>query len=135
MKGYLLDTNICIFAFRDEHCIVERMRQSGKDNCFVSDITVMELRFGAYKNRRKEENLGIVNSFLKKVKVVRFADTIDVFCQEKIRLEALGKKLEDYDLLIGCAAKAKGLTMVTDNVKHFDRIEGIEIENWVKRSA
>jgi tRNA(fMet)-specific endonuclease VapC len=132
MKGYLLDTNICIFALRGEHGIGERMRQCGKDSCYVSDVTIMELRYGAYKSRRTEEDLALIDNFLKKVKVVRFADTIDLFCQEKIRLEALGKKLEDYDLLIGCAAKAKGLTMVTDNVKHFDRIEGIEIENWVK---
>lgn len=65
--------------------------------------------------------------------MVPFANTIDIFCKEKIRLEKLGKKLEDYDLHIGCAAKTQSLIMVTDNVKHFDRIEGIEVENWVER--
>ena len=133
MKGYLLDTNICIFAFRGEYGITERMRQCGEANCYVSDITVMELRYGAYRSAKTQENLSVVNNFLKKVKLVPLSVTIDTFCQEKIRLEGIGKKLEDYDLFIGCAAKATGLTMVTDNVKHFDRICGIEIENWVNR--
>lgn len=133
MKGYLLDTNICIFAFRDEFGVKERMIKCGKGSCYVSDITVMELRLGAYKSNRTQENLSVIDRFLKQVEIIPFADSIDVFCQEKLRLQALGKKLEDYDLFIGCAAKAKGLTMVTDNVKHFDRIEGIEIESWVKR--
>ena len=133
MKGYLLDTNICIFAFRGEYGISERMRKHSEGSCYVSDVTVMELRYGAYKSAKIQENLNIVNGFLKKVKIVPLAETIDIFCQEKIRLERLGKKLEDYDLLIGSAAKARGLVMVTDNVKHFDRIDGIEIEDWVER--
>ena len=133
MKGYLLDTNICIFAFRGEYGISNRMRQYGEGCCYVSDITIMELRYGAYKSAKTQENLTIVNDFLNKVKIVPLAETIDLFCQEKIRLEKLGKKLEDYDLFIGCAAKARGLVMVTDNVKHFDRIEGLTIENWVER--
>ena len=133
MKGYLLDTNICIFALRNEYGIIERMKQCGEANCFVADVTVMELRYGAYNSNKSQENLVAVNNFLKKVKTVPFAESIDVFCQEKVRLKKLGKKLEDFDLLIGSLAKAKGLIMVTDNVKHFDRIEGIIIENWVSR--
>ena len=67
MKGYLLDTNICIFAFRGENGIIERIRQCGEANCYVSDITVMELKYGAYKSAKMQENLSIVNNFLKKV--------------------------------------------------------------------
>jgi len=63
MKGYLLDTNICIFAMRDKY----------------------------------------------------------------------GTPIEDYDLFIGCAAKVAGLIMVTDNVQHLGRIEGLEVENWIQR--
>ena len=92
MKGYLLDTNICIFAFRDQFGVIERMRQSGEGNCYVSDITVMELRYGAYKSARTEENLTLVNTFLKKVKLVSLSKTIDTFCLEKIRLERIGKR-------------------------------------------
>ena len=133
MKGFLLDTNICIFALRDKYGVNERLEEIGRKRCYVSDVTVMELRFGAYKSEKKDENLRIVNDFINKLQVVPFADTIDAFCQEKIRLQLLGTPIEDYDLFIGCAAKVAGLTMVTDNVQHLSRIEGLQIENWIQR--
>lgn len=133
MKGFLLDTNICIFAMRDEFGVNERLEEIGRQACYVADVTVMELRFGAYKSKKKEENLRVVNDFLSKVSVLPFAASIDTFCQEKLRLQGLGTPLEDYDLFIGCAAKVAGLTMVTDNVQHLSRIEGLEVENWIKR--
>ncbi len=133
MKGYLLDTNICIFALRDKYGVNERLEEVGREQCYVADVTVMELRFGAYKSEKKMENLRIVNDFISKVKVVPFAYTIDAFCQEKIRLQNLGTPIEDYDLFIGCAAKVAGLTMVTDNVQHLSRIDGLNIENWIQR--
>ena len=52
------------------------------------------------------------------------------FAKERVRLWTAGNKIEDFDLLIGCAAKAKGLVMVTHNRKHFEHIEGIDIEDW-----
>ena len=133
MKKYLLDTIICIFSMRDKYGVNERLESITPQQCYVTDVTVMELRFGAYKSERKDENLSIVNDFLSKVKVVPFADTIDTFCQEKLRLQSLGTPIEDYDLFIGCAAKVAGLTMVTDNVQHLSRIDGLEIENWIQR--
>lgn len=133
MKGFLLDTNICIFALRDKYGVNERLEEVGREQCYVADVTVMELRFGAYKSEKKDENLRIVNDFVSKVKVVPFADTIDAFCQEKLRLQSLGTPIEDYDLFIGCAAKVASLTMVTDNVLHLSRIEGLKIENWIQR--
>lgn len=133
MKEYLLDTNICIFAMRDKYGVNERLESLNPQQCYVADVTVMELRFGAYKSENKVKNLRIVDNFISKVKVVPFADTIDAFCQEKLRLQSLGTPIEDYDLFIGCAAKVAGLTMVTDNVQHLSRIDGLEIENWIQR--
>ena len=133
MKGYLLDTNICIFAMRDKFGVNERLESIDPQQCFVTDVTVMELRYGAYKSERKEENLHTVNDFISNVNTIPFAVAIDAFCQEKIRLQNLGTPIEDYDLFIGCAAKVAGLTMVTDNVQHLSRIDGLNIENWIQR--
>ena len=90
MKEYLLDTNICIFAMRGKYGVNERLENISPKQCYVADVTVMELRFGAYKSEKRDENLRIVNDFLSKVKVVPFIDTIDAFCQEKLRLQSLG---------------------------------------------
>ena len=133
MKGYLLDTSICVFHFR-EHCeVTQRLNEIGFSRCFISDVVLAELRYGAFKSDFVDDNLKLIDEFVKKVRVLPFADSIDVYAKEKVRLKNAGKSIEEFDLLIGCAAKAAGLTVVTHNVKHFSHIDGIEIEDWVTR--
>ena len=127
MKKYLLDTSICVFLFRDNHDVAQRMNKIGRERCFICDVVLAELRYGAYKSNRTEENLKLIDDFVKEIKVLPFADSIDVYAQEKLRLKDSGKPIEDFDL-----AKAAGLTVVTHNVKHFSHIEGLDIEDWIK---
>ncbi len=131
MNGFLLDTSICIALFRGNHEVERRMNALGTHLCFISDVVVAELKYGAFMSERVKQNLEQISDLTKIIKVIPFSDCIDVFCQEKLRLRKTGKPIEDFDLLIGCAAKAKGLTMVTHNVKHFEHIEGITIEDWL----
>lgn len=131
MKGYLLDTSICVFLFREYREVTQRLNEIGYNRCFITDIVLAELRYGAFKSDFVEENLKLIDDFVKKVRVLPFADSIDVYAKEKVRLKNAGKPIEEFDLLIGSAAKAAGLTMVTHNMKHFSHIEGIEIEDWV----
>lgn len=131
MTGYLLDTSICVFHFREHREVTQRLNEIGYSHCFISDVVLAELRYGAFKSDFVEDNLKLIDEFVKKVHVLPFADSIDVYAKEKVRLKNEGRPIEEFDLLIGCAAKAAGLTMVTHNVKHFSHIEGIEIEDWV----
>ena len=133
MNGYLLDSSICIALFRGDRNVGAMLNKVGKEHCFITQIVVVELLFGAYRSKQVEENLRQTYDFIKDVKVLPFADSVDTFAKERARLWDTGKPIEDFDLLIGCAAKASGLTMVTHNVKHFSHIEGITIEDWVKR--
>ncbi|MBQ6747570.1 MAG: type II toxin-antitoxin system VapC family toxin [Bacteroidaceae bacterium] len=130
MKGYLLDTSICVFLFRGNKNVEMKLNAIGYKNCFISDVVLAELRYGAYKSNRMEENLKMIDRFISKVSVIPFAESIDIYAREKARLVNMGKPLDDFDLLIGCAAKAARLTMVTNNIKHFSHIEGLEIEDW-----
>ena len=132
MKQYLLDTSICVFLFRNNHDVLSRLNKIGRERCYICDVVLAELRYGAYKSERTEENLQLIDDFVKEIKVLPFADSIDVYAREKLRLKNSGKPIEDFDLLIGCAAKAAGLTIVTHNMKHFSHIEGLNIEDWVK---
>jgi tRNA(fMet)-specific endonuclease VapC len=132
MKGYLLDTSICVALLRGNRSISKKINAIGKDRCFINDVVVAELLFGAYKSERQKENLEQIAAFVSEIEVIPFADSMHVFAQERLRLWNSGNKIEDFDLLIGCAAKTKGLTMVTHNVNHFEHIEGLEIEDWVK---
>ena len=131
MKGYLLDTSICVFLFREYQTVTQRLNEIGYNRCFITDVVLAELRYGAFKSDFVEDNLKLIDDFVKKVRVLPFADSIDVYAKEKVRLKNSGKPIEEFDLLIGSAAKAAGLTMVTHNVKHFSHIDGIEIEDWV----
>ena len=132
MKGYLLDTSTCVALFRNNPQVVKKLNQIGSAHCLIYDIVLAELRYGAYNSDYVEDNLKMIEEFIKEVKVLPLIDSIDTYAKEKVRLRKLGQPIEDFDLLIGCAAKAAGLTAVTHNVKHFSHIEGLEIEDWIK---
>ena len=130
MKGYLLDTSICVFLLRGNSSVEERLNEIDEDECYITDAVVADLLFGAYYSDRVEDNLRQVEKFVGEMKVIPFHETIHTFAQERATLWKAGKKIDDFDLLIGSAAKAKGLVVVTHNRKHFEHIEGIEIEDW-----
>lgn len=132
MNGYLLDTSIIIALFRGDRNVAAKLNEIGKERCFITQIVVAELLFGVYRSEQVEENLRQTYDFIKDVKMLPFADSVETFAKERARLWNVGRPIEDFDLLIGCAAKAAELTMVTHNAKHFCHIEGIEIEDWVK---
>ena len=133
MRQYLLDTSICVFLFRNKFGIEGRLEKVGKSQCYISEVTIAELTYGAYKSNRVDENLHLIDRFVSEVQVVPFAEAIGFYAQEKNRLRALGTPVEDFDLLIAASARARDLILVTDNVRHFQNISGLEVENWVKR--
>ena len=99
----------------------------------MSEVTVAELTYVAYHSDRVQWNLDLLEQFLQMVKVVPFSDGISEYGRQKDILIKKGRMIEDFDLLIGCSAVAYEMIMVTDNTKHFSRIEGIQLENWVER--
>lgn len=133
MEGYLLDTCICAFMLRKKYGVKEKIDSLDSSQCFISEVTLAELMYGAYKSGRVEENLQLIENMISKINIVPFAESIGPYAKEKTRLISLGQPIDDFDLLIASAAKARNLVLVTDNLKHFQRIGGITIENWVER--
>ena len=131
MNGYLLDTSTCVFLLRGNRQVENRLNEIDQELCYITDAVVAELLFGAYYSDRIEENLMQVEQFVADMKVIPFSETIHTFGQERARLWKYGKKIDDFDLLIGSAAKAKGLVVVTHNGKHFEHIDDLDIEDWV----
>lgn len=84
MKQYLLDTSICVFLFRNKFGIKECLEKIGKSQCYISEITIAELTYGAYKSNRVNENLHLIDRFVSEVQVVPFVEAIDFYAQEKI---------------------------------------------------
>lgn len=133
MKRYLLDTCICVFLFRQKFGIAEKLSKLNSTQCYISEVTIAELKYGAYKSNRIEENLKLIDELIEKVNIVPFAESIDIYAKEKNRLRAQGTPIDDFDLLIASSAIQTNAILVTDNTKHFVNIDGLTLENWVER--
>ena len=130
---YLLDTNICIHLFRGKFNLLEKFEKINLNDCAISEITYAELIFGAENSANPEKNLEIIDSFVSQIKVIPIFNAVHLYAKEKVRLRKNGNMISDFDMLIGCTAIANDLIMVTENLKEFERIKGINMENWVKR--
>ena len=131
---YLLDTNICVHFLRGKFEIDKALKVKGLDNCYISEITVLELRFGAENSNDKVKSHKAVDTFLKGIVIIPIYGSIKKYAEEKVRLNKLGKPQNDeFDLLIGATAIENKLILVTENSKDFERLNGIKIENWIIR--
>lgn len=132
MSRYLLDTNICIYYLKGKYGIDKKLEDVGIDNCFISEITVAELKFGAENSTNISKNRKVLHAFIDGLKVLPIYDTLDIYAKQKSKLRKKGMIVDDFDLLIGASAIAFELTLVTNNSKHFQNLEGITLENWVE---
>ena len=132
MKKYLIDTNTCIYYIKGKFDLNKKFEKVDPDNCFISEITLAELKFGVENSEKKEKNIKALNNFLTGVKVVPIFHSLDLYAKEKARLRKAGTPIDDFDLLIGVTSVAHNLTIITNNTVHFKRIKGIVLEDWTK---
>ncbi len=102
------------------------------DNCFISEITLAELKFGVENSEKPEKNLQALLKFLTGVKILPIFHSLDLYAKEKTRLRKAGTPIDDFDLLIGVTSVTHNLTMISNNTDHFKRINGIDLEDWTK---
>ena len=127
---YLLDTNAVIALLNDsEGQISQRVRTLLPADFGLSSIVIHELYFGACKNQRRDRNLDLVDKL--RFEVVPFDQEDsrhagDVRCTLAVKDVPIG----GYDVLIAGQARARGLTLLTRNVREFRRMTGLRIENW-----
>lgn len=133
MKRYLLDTNICIYFLRNRFDIDKRIATVGWNNCCISEITVAELLYGAERSNDVEKNVRLVEEFCNCIDTIPIKEVLTVYARQKVILRKKGTPIDDLDLFIGATAVAYQYIMVTENIRHLNRLDGIQIENWVKR--
>lgn len=83
MKKYLLDTNICIHFLAKEFNVIEKIEIVGLENCFVSEITIAELKFGAENSLHKEKNRKTIELFVKTFPIIPIFNSLDIYAKEK----------------------------------------------------
>lgn len=132
---YLIDTNMCIYAIkRKPEKVFDTIKKKSKDGLFVSSLTIAELEFGVQNSERKAKNRLALLKFLALFNILNFdeSDAIE-FGRIKVQLRRKGSIVGPIDMLLAAQAISKEMIFVTNNVKEFNRIEGLKIEDWSKR--
>jgi tRNA(fMet)-specific endonuclease VapC len=131
-RKYMLDTNVCIFFLQGKYGIREKIQRIGRKNCCISEITIAELLYGAAYSQ-SEKHSRDVEIVLESLTLVPIYDSLPTYAATKAHLRRNGQLIEEFDMLIGSSAVHHGYVMVTENIDHFERIPGIEIDNWIER--
>jgi len=130
---FMLDTNAAIALIgRKSPALLHRVLATRKGGIGISSIVAHELFFGAYGSQRVAFNLESLRLFLRDFGQVPF-DEEDAREAGEIRasLKTRGSPIGPYDLLIAAQAKRRGLVVVTNNRREFERVDGLQIEDWL----
>lgn len=131
---YLLDTSTCVFFLRGKLNFDEIIRKIGVKNCFISELTVFELKYGAENSDNPQISHDAVDKFIKGLTIIPIAGVVRKYAETKVYLRKNGTPMYDeFDLIIGVTALVNRLTLVTDNIKDFRFINNLKIENWIER--
>ncbi len=131
MTGYLLDTSVISDLVRNINGrSKQRLLQIRADSVCTSIIVASELRFGALR-KGSERITRQVESFLRTIPVLPFETPDDLaYARIRVELERTGNLIGGNDLFIAAHAVSRGLTLVSDNEREFERVAGLKWENW-----
>ena len=127
---FLLDTNAVIGVLKGNGGLIAKLKQYQPANFGMSSIVSFELSFGAYNSQRVDQNLQIVEALEFDVLELSKSDAHEA---GKIRaaLKKQGTPIGPYDVLIAGQAVARSLILVTNNMKGFRRVQGLNVEDWL----
>lgn len=132
MLKYLLDTNIVIYTMKNRPQQVKKRFKQHKGQMCISSVTLGELIFGAEHSKQVERNLADIEAMVARLEVLPFDNKPAYhFGQIRASLYSIGNLIGPYDMMIAGHARASGLTLVTNNIKEFERVPGLIFENWV----
>lgn len=129
---YMLDTNICIYAIKQRpESVIRKFLEHDPEEMCISAITYAELMHGVEKSMAVEKNRLAMSLFLSPITILDFDDhAAQEYGKIRADLEKKGTPIGSMDLLISAHAKSKGLILVTNNTREFERVEGLRVENW-----
>lgn len=131
--AYLLDTDTCIYALKQNARILEQLLSKSRNEVGVSVLTEAELRTGTAKSSSPIKTLRLVQNFLRPLAIADFTSEDAVaYAHIRAKLERAGTPIGPLDTLIAAQAVARNLTLVTNNQREFSRVPGLHIENWIR---
>ncbi|MFP5075355.1 type II toxin-antitoxin system VapC family toxin [Neisseria sp. WLZKY-1] len=132
MLKYMLDTNIVIYVMKRRPLeVLETFNRHAARLC-VSSITAAELYYGAEKSAYPERNLQAAEDFLSRLQVLPYGIKAAAhFGNIRAELGKTGRLIGENDLHIAAHARSEGLVLVSNNLREFERVDGLRLENWV----
>ena len=128
---YIIDTDTIIYFLKNNKKVIGKFSKINDENIFTTIINSAELLFGAYNSQLVEDNLKKFKLFLENINILPFDEiAAENFARLKAELKRDGNLIDDMDLMIASICIAAGYVLVTNNTKHFSRIEELNIENW-----
>ena len=131
---YMLDTNICIYMIKQKpRQVIEKLISMNKADLCISSITYSELLYGAEKSLNIAKNLLALTMFLSNIEILPYDENASVdYGFIRSDLVKKGKPIGPLDMLIAAHAASLRMILVTNNEKEFERVKGLNIENWTK---
>ena len=128
---YLLDTDTLIYFLKGHPSVVTHFKASRNMPKAFSVVTYGELIYSCHKSQRMNENLAKVRRLAELYPVIDVTRPVmECFGELKASLSSTGTMVDDFDLLIGCTALTLNYSMVTNNIKHYQKIPGLKVVNW-----
>ena len=132
MLRYLLDTNIVIYVIKQRPLAVRTKFNEQAGRMAISAITLSELIHGAEKSARPVANLAVVEDFCSRLEVLAYpAKASAHYGSIRATLERAGTPIGVNDLHIAAHARCEGLTVVSNNMREFERVPALQVENWI----
>lgn len=131
LQKFLLDTNVIIEVLRGNNDIITKIETIGQDNCFISEITIAELLYGAVRGN-KEKNFRDVELIEQEFEVLPIRPAYRTYAEIRNRLRQNGTPVDHMDLFVASVALHNDMILVSHNTKHFLRIEGLKLADWQK---
>jgi tRNA(fMet)-specific endonuclease VapC len=130
--AYLIDTDIIINSIKGNRNVNQNISDLASIPMAISIITYGELLYGAKKSTQREKNTSIVYRLAEIFPILGVTRaTMEAFTDLKAALDRKGDRIEDFDLLIAATALSLNHILVTNNTRHYRRIEGLRLENWM----
>lgn len=133
MEKYLLDTVSWIEYFKNRNSVADRVDALPRQQLCASEVTVAELVYGAYNSKNFEKHYREAEWLRRNIQIIPISEVFDDYGEIRFATKHKGNPIGQFDLLIGATARHYGLTVVTDNLKDFEPMPGVKIENWVAR--
>jgi tRNA(fMet)-specific endonuclease VapC len=132
MLKFMLDTNILIYVIKNRPEAARRQFTLHEGQLCTSSVSLMELVFGAEKSSAPERNLRDVEGLIARLEVLPYEESAAIHTgQIRAELARCGTPLGPYDQMVAGHARSCGLILVSNNLREFEKVPGLRLENWV----